>query len=58
MIRVLLLFLVLFGIFFFGIKGFVALTGKEKLELTKTLVYSIICSIVAIMVIVSMVVLF
>ncbi len=58
MIRVLLLFLVLFGIFFFGIKGFIALTGKEKLELTKTLVYSIICSIVAIMVIVAMVVLF
>ena len=58
MIRGILLFLILFGVFFFGIKGFVALTGKEKLELTKTLVYSIICSIVAIMVIAMMVILF
>lgn len=58
MIRGLLLFLILFAVFFFGIKGFIALTGKEKLELTKTLVYSILCSIVSVLVIVAMVVLF
>ena len=58
MIRALALFLILFAIFFFGIKGFVALTGKEKLELTKTLMYSILCSIVAMLIIVAMVVLF
>jgi hypothetical protein len=58
MIRVLFLFLALFAIFFLGIKGFIALTGKEKLELTKTLVYSIVCSIVAMLIIVAMVVLF
>ncbi len=58
MIRAVALFLILFAIFFFGIKGFVALTGKEKLELTKTLMYSILCSIVAMLIIVAMVVLF
>lgn len=58
MIRALFLFVVLFAIFFFGIKGFIALTGQEKLELTKTLMYSILCSIVAMLIIVAMVVLF
>ena len=58
MIRALLLFLVLFAIFFLGIKGFITLTGKEKLELTKILVYSILCSIVAMLFIVALVVLF
>lgn len=58
MIRALALFLILFAIFFFGIKGFIALTGKEKLELTKTLVYSIVCTVVAMLVIVAIVVLF
>ena len=58
MIRVLLLFLVLFAISFFGIKGFIAMAGKEKLELTKTLLYSILCSVVAMLAIVAIVALF
>jgi hypothetical protein len=58
MIRALFLFLALFGIFFLGIKGFIAMTGQEKLELTKTLLYSIVCSVVAMLVIVTIVVLF
>jgi hypothetical protein len=58
MIRALFLFLVLFGIFFLGIKGFIAMAGKEKLELTKTLLYSIVCSVAAMLVIVAIVVLF
>lgn len=58
MIRGILLFLILFCVFFFGIKGFIALTGKEKLELTKTLVYSILCTVVSVIAIVTMVVLF
>jgi hypothetical protein len=58
MIRAIALFLLLFVTFFLGIKGFITLTGKEKLELTKTLVYSILCSIVAMLIIVAMVVLF
>jgi hypothetical protein len=58
MIRALALFLLLFVGFFLGIKGFITLTGQEKLELTKTLMYSILCSIVAVSVIVTMVVLF
>ena len=58
MIRGILLFLILFCAFFFGIKGFIALTGKEKLELTKTLVYSILCTIVSVIFITALVVLF
>ncbi len=58
MIRAIALFLLLFVGFFLGIKGFIALTGKEKLELTKTLMYSILCSIVAMLFIVALVVLF
>jgi hypothetical protein len=58
MIRAIALFLLLFVGFFLGIKGFITLTGQEKLELTKTLMYSILCSIVAVSVIVTMVVLF
>ena len=58
MIKAIALFLLLFGGFFLGIKGFITLTGKEKLELTKTLVYSILCSIVAMLFIVALVVLF
>ncbi len=58
MIKAIALFLLLFVGFFLGIKGFITLTGKEKLELTKILVYSILCSIVAMLFIVALVVLF
>jgi hypothetical protein len=58
MIRALILFLALFVVFFLGIKGFIAMTGKEKLELTKTLLYSILCSVVAMLAIVAIVALF
>lgn len=58
MIRGLFFFLILFAIFFVGIKGFFKLTGKQKLELTETVIYSILCSVVAMFVIAAMVVLF
>lgn len=58
MIRGLLFFLILFSIFFVGIKGFFKLPGKRKLELTETVFYSIICSIVSLLVIGTIVILF
>ena len=58
MIRGLFFFLILFVIFFIGIKGFFKLSGKEKLQLTETVIYSILCSVVAMFVIAATVVLF
>ena len=58
MIRGLFLFLILFVIFFVGIKGFFKLSGKQKLELTETIFYSILCSVVAVLAIATMVMLF
>jgi hypothetical protein len=48
MIKLWLAFAVLFAVFYFGISSFRKLKGKEKWHLTKTVFYSIICSILAI----------
>lgn len=58
MIRLYLVFFVLFAVFYFGIPAFRKLTGKEKWDLTKTLVYSIICSLLAVVTMMAIVVLF
>lgn len=58
MARFLFVFLVTFLIFFFGIKSYVALSGKEKWELTKLLAYSFGCVILTTLVLVGIVVLF
>lgn len=47
MIRIWLGFAVLFAVFYFGIPAFRSMTGKEKWNLTKTVVFSIICSVLA-----------
>jgi hypothetical protein len=47
MFKLYLAFIFLFGVFFFGITAVRKLSGKEQLELTKTLVYSIVCSVLA-----------
>jgi uncharacterized membrane protein YidH (DUF202 family) len=47
MVKLYLAFIFLFGVFFFGITAVRKLSGKEQLELTKTLVYSIVCSVLA-----------
>lgn len=58
MIRFAFLFLVLFGIFFFGIRTFRAMTGKEKLDFLKLLIYSIFCATLTILVLMTIVFLF
>lgn len=58
MIRFILVFLITFAIFFFGITGFRSLSGKVKWELTKILFYSIICAVLSIVTLGTIVVLF
>ena len=58
MIRMLLVFAVMFSCFFFGIPAFRSLTGKEKWELTKLALYSILCSLLAVMAMILIVITF
>jgi len=58
MIRYVFVFLVLFLIFFFGIKYFVTLSGKKKWKLTKLLAYSFGCVILTTLVLTGLVVVF
>jgi hypothetical protein len=58
MIRVFLAFLILTALFWFGIAAFRKTTGKEKWRLTKIAVYSILCSVLALAVLISIVILF
>jgi len=58
MIRMILAFIVVFLIFFFGIKVFTQLSGKEKWVITKLLAYSLFCAIITTVFLVSIVVLF
>ena len=58
MIRVLLLFVILTAVVWLGIIGVQKMTGKQALDLTKTAVYAIISSTVAIALMFMLVVLF
>jgi hypothetical protein len=58
MIRVFLAFLILTALFWFGIAAFRKTTGKEKWQLTKIAAYSILCSVLALAVLISIVILF
>lgn len=58
MIRIILAFVIVFLIFFLGIKGIVQLSGKERWVLTKLLAYSLVCAIITTVFLVSIVVLF
>ena len=58
MIRLWLVFAILFAGFYFGIPAFRGLTGKEKWDLTKTFLYSMMCSLLAVTAMVVIVVLF
>jgi len=58
MIRMILAFIIVFLIFFFGIKLFTQLSGKEKLVLTKLFAYSLVCAIISTVFLISIVVLF
>jgi hypothetical protein len=58
MIKVLLFFVLIFVLFFFGIKTVRNLTGKDALALTKIVGYSIICAVLTVSVLISIVVIF
>jgi len=58
MIKMLLIFGLLFAGFFMGIHALRTLNGKEALALTKILGYSILCSLLTIAVLISIVVVF
>jgi hypothetical protein len=58
MIKIWLAFIVVFGIFFFGIKAIREMTGMEQWALTKYLAYSILCSVLTLSVLVSIVIIF
>jgi hypothetical protein len=58
MIKMLLAFLIAFGIFYIGIPSYRNLSGKEKWDLTKLFFFSIMCALLAIVLLVIFVVLF
>lgn len=58
MIRIFALFIIVFLCFFYGIKLLRNLSGAEAWELTKLMTYSIICSVLSIIVLVAMVLIF
>ena len=58
MIKLWLVFLIAFGICYFGIRGYRDLSGKDKWALTKLLAYSTMCALTAIGLLILIVVLF
>ena len=58
MIKLVLAFVVVFVLFFFGIKTVREMTGKEQWQLTKYLGYSIVCTVLTIAALIALVVLF
>lgn len=58
MIRVFVAFVVLMALFWFGIAAFRKTTGRQRWRLTKIAAYSILCSVLAIAVMISIVILF
>jgi hypothetical protein len=58
MIKLWLAFLFVFGLCFLGIKGYRDLSGKDKWALTKLLGYSILCALMAIVLLMLIVILF
>ena len=58
MIRILLAFVVVFGMFFFGIRYMRNMSGKETWSLIKLLTYSVFCAILTFGSLLALVVLF
>jgi hypothetical protein len=58
MIRVVLAFAVIFGLFFFGIRAVRHMTGQERWDLTRLLTYSAVCAILTLVFLIALVVLF
>jgi hypothetical protein len=58
MIRIILAFVILAVLIGFGITAFRQMNGKERWDLTKTVAFSLVCSILSISILVTLVVLF
>jgi hypothetical protein len=50
MSKIIIAFLAIFSIVFLGIQGFIAASGKEKLQIVKVLGYSFVCTTLAILI--------
>jgi hypothetical protein len=58
MAKIILSFIVLFVIFYFGITALRSMSGKEKWALTKLVTYSILCTVLTTLVLTAFVLLF
>jgi hypothetical protein len=58
MIRVIIAFVVVFGLFFLGIRAVRDMTGKEQWTLAKLLTYSVFCAILTLGFLITLVVVF
>ena len=58
MIKIVLTFIIVFGLFFFGIKAVREMTGMEQWKLTKYVTYSILCAVTTIVFLTMFVILF
>jgi hypothetical protein len=58
MFKIILSFLFIFGLFFFGINALRDMTGKERWALTKLVSYSIICAVLTTAALITFVLLF
>jgi hypothetical protein len=58
MIKVVFAFIVIFALFFLGIKTIRNMSGKDALALTKIVGYSILCSLLTIALLITIVVIF
>ncbi len=58
MLRLILPFLIVFAMFYVGINVYRKLTNREKLELSKTIIYSSICSLLSVGTLTAIVLLF
>ena len=58
MAKIVIAFLIVFAIFYFGIQGYRDLSGKDKWALAKLVGYSLLCAFSAIVLLMLIVVLF
>lgn len=58
MSKIIIGFLAIFASVFLGIQGFIAASGQEKLQIAKVLGYSLACATLAMLIIVTIVILF
>ena len=58
MIRIIFAFVVVFGLFFFGIRAVRDMTGRERWDTSELLTYSAICAILTVVFLTAFVVVF